>query len=160
MCNVEEFVDKLFHPALDWEARWQGDQEVCCCWRVAMCWLTLPFMKFLHPIMVSCDLAISIILHDLVGPRSWKGTYWPWHRMYLGIQYSNSWSVLPCWLIHSSSSLVLSRRSWVRSSFGHLQRWSAHSDLVRQLGQWSSSAVNHHFICTHVVQKCECCYAV
>ncbi len=80
-------------------------------------------------------------------------------RMYLGIQYANSWSVLPSFSNHFSSSSALSISNWVLPSLGQSRRWAAVSRLP-QLGHLLSCPGIPKYLptCTLVPQKPEFCF--
>jgi len=81
--------------------------------------------------------------------------------MYLGIQYANSWSVLPSFSNHFPSSSALSMSNWVLPSLGQSRRCAAVSRLL-QLGHWSSypgiPEYRYRPTWTLVLQKPEFCF--
>ncbi len=112
-------------------------------------------MKFHHPIL-SWLLASDRSLGD-IRPNAKKGLL-PRIRMYFGIQYASSGSVVLSFYIHLTSSSTFSSRSRVLSLSGHNIKCAAVSRLP-QFGQSLSGSNSPEYIptLTRVPQNPDVC---
>ncbi len=115
-----------------------------------------PSVKFCRPIM-SWLLASAIIFVD-IAPSSAKRLS-PLIRMYYGIQYATSRSVLSSFSSHCTSLSVVSISSHILFSLGHLMMCadvSRHAQLGQQL--FGESLPEYCPTCTRVPKKPEFCF--